>query len=120
MPDDALALSNRCATHHRLGNLQQAFADADRAVQLRPDDPRMLSNRGDMHRVLGRYDEARGDLKRALQIRPDHVRAWMYLGQTEVARGATRSDVGSADVRQPCTLGARLKTAAAAARREVA
>ncbi|EPS36146.1 hypothetical protein H072_10328 [Dactylellina haptotyla CBS 200.50] len=57
-PRSAALYSNRSATYLQLGQLEQALADADRAVQYDPTWSKAYRRRGNVLEVLDRLDEA--------------------------------------------------------------
>ncbi|KAF3940407.1 hypothetical protein ABW19_dt0203583 [Dactylella cylindrospora] len=57
-PRSAALYSNRSATYLQLGQLEQALADADRAVQYDPKWSKAYRRRGNVLEVLDRLDEA--------------------------------------------------------------
>ncbi|KAF3107916.1 hypothetical protein TWF569_005518 [Orbilia oligospora] len=57
-PRSAALYSNRSATYLQLGQLEQALADADKAVQFDPTWSKAYRRRGNVLEVLDRLDEA--------------------------------------------------------------
>lgn len=76
-------------THHRLGvmagkdgNLDEATAHFDKAVQLRPNDTEILTDRSYVHYLATRYDQAEADARAALRLSSKNKRAAVNLALT--------------------------------------
>ncbi len=54
--------------YERMGNVEQALADYDRAIKLLPEDAKGYYIRGLTLQRLGRYSEAKGDLTVAAEL----------------------------------------------------
>ncbi len=81
-PVSAVDYSNRGLMYFQSGQLDRAFADYSRAIQLNPQLASAYNN-------LANYYAARGDLAaaiinydRAIDLNPAHVRAWINRGIT--------------------------------------
>ncbi|MDC3956892.1 tetratricopeptide repeat protein [Polyangium jinanense] len=78
----------------RLGDLEKAIADLDRAVEESPQWDEALFERGRMHARAGRFDRALVDVSRAIELAPHQAKhpAWRALyrahleGDTPLAR----------------------------------
>jgi len=61
---------------NELGQLQDAVASLDKAIELKPDFVGAYSNRGNALGGLGRLDEAMQNYDKAIQLKPNHVKAY--------------------------------------------
>jgi tetratricopeptide (TPR) repeat protein len=62
------------------GRLDEAFTDADRALQISTSNSRARTVRGQVEYKLGRYEEAKADFDLVRQATPSSVVANYYLG----------------------------------------
>jgi tetratricopeptide (TPR) repeat protein len=92
-PRSAAAWNNRAVARVRLGDLNGAIRDYNRAVELAPNDPELYFNRGNALVAAGQYREGILDYDRALAIMPTYARAlynrgtaYALGGQPEAAR----------------------------------
>jgi Flp pilus assembly protein TadD len=79
-PDLALALKNRGNLLQRLGRIDEALADYDRALASIPDDADAIIGRGIIQRKLNRIHEAEKTLRRAILLKPDVAEVHLNLG----------------------------------------
>ncbi|MGJ4993943.1 tetratricopeptide repeat protein [Bradyrhizobium sp. HKCCYLS3077] len=70
-PTDIDALWIRAFIATRLGKLEQAESDLDRAVELEPDNPTTRLDRAELRLRTGNNDGAREDADAVLAVRPD-------------------------------------------------
>jgi tetratricopeptide (TPR) repeat protein len=80
----ARALRFRGWALERRGDLQQALADFDRALEITPDDAWSLQGRARVNRALGRIEEARSDYERLLALHRGDTRWRVALEQLGV------------------------------------
>lgn len=74
----AVVLQLRSAAHRAKGNLAQAIADLNQAVELNPTAPNYTS-RGEIERAAGSYHAALADYSEAIRLEPDYAPAWNSL-----------------------------------------
>lgn len=86
-PRSAAAWNNRAVTRVRLGDLNGAIRDYNRAVELAPDDPELYFNRGNAFVSAGLYQEAIMDYDRAIQLNPIYARALFNRGSAAALAG---------------------------------
>lgn len=79
-PDNFMAYNNLGSEYDRLGDLQKAALNYERAVQVRPYYPTAVSNLGGVRARMGREQEAVELFQRALSVSPDFVPARYNLG----------------------------------------
>jgi lipoprotein NlpI len=89
--DLAAALNNRCGSYINRGQLAQAIADCDEALQLNPKLVEAYGNRGNAYRSNHEYDRALQDFDHALRLKPDFAgayngRGWTYRAQGDLDR----------------------------------
>lgn len=92
-PRSAAAWNNRAVARVRLGDLNGAVRDYNRAIELSPSDPELYLNRGNALVAAGQYAEAIQDFDRAVTLAPTYARAvfnrgtaYALAGQPEAAR----------------------------------
>jgi tetratricopeptide (TPR) repeat protein len=92
-PTSAAAWNNRGVARLRLGDLNRAIADLNRALELAPRDADIYYNRGNALVAAGQYQDAVADYTRAAQINPRFSKAifnrgaaYAMLGQHDAAR----------------------------------
>jgi tetratricopeptide (TPR) repeat protein len=86
-PRDAAAWNNRAVTRVRLGDVDGAIRDYNRAIDLAPGDAELYFNRANALVAAGQYQEAIGDYDRAVSIRPAYARAVFNRGTARVLAG---------------------------------
>jgi tetratricopeptide (TPR) repeat protein len=79
-PDYHDAWSNRGVALYNLGQLEEAIASYDKALQIKADYHNAWSNRGVVLENLGQIEEAIASYDKALQIKPDDHLAWYNRG----------------------------------------
>lgn len=62
--------NSRAWAKFKIGKLEEALADAERALELTPNDPNSLDTRGHIFEALGKREEAIADFRRALSKDP--------------------------------------------------
>ena len=76
-PDSPAAWTNRAAALANLGRLEEAIADATRAIELEPQDVNLLSRaftiRSFAHANLDRLEESLDDATKAIEIHPKDI-----------------------------------------------
>ncbi|MDZ4768962.1 MAG: tetratricopeptide repeat protein [Chloroflexota bacterium] len=77
------------------GQLAQAQAAADRAVQLYPDDPTAYITLANGYRLQAAYDEAVSTLNQAARLSPDQPTIWAELGFTQRLSGDETNAIAS-------------------------
>jgi tetratricopeptide (TPR) repeat protein len=92
-PRSASAWNNRAVARVRLGDLNGAVRDYNRAIELAPTDAELYFNRGNALVAAGQYQDAIMDYSRAIQINPTYARAlynrgtaYALAGQPDAAR----------------------------------
>lgn len=92
-PRSAAAWNNRAAARLRLGDVNGAIADYNKAIELAPNDPEIYYNRGNALVAAGQYQEAIADYTRAIALNPTYAKAiynrgtvYALLGQRDVAQ----------------------------------
>lgn len=78
------AMTNLCAAYAATGDMENAMASCNAAVDLRPDSWRAYNNRGAAYLIAGDYTAAAADFARAGELG----------GDDEVAANATLSQCG--------------------------
>lgn len=71
-PQSASEYMQRGFLHKKLGHLEKALSDFDKAVTLNPDGPLGYANRGRVRLLLKDYAAARQDIEIFLRLAPDH------------------------------------------------
>ena len=79
-PRSAAAWNNRAVARVRLGDLNGAIRDYNRAVELAPSDAEIYFNRGNALVAAGQYREAILDYDRAVGLMPTYARAVFNRG----------------------------------------
>ena len=92
-PRSAAAWNNRAAARLRLGDLNGAIADYNKAIELAPNDAEIYYNRGNGLVAAGQYQEAIADYTRAITLNPNSAKAiynrgtaYAMLGQRDAAQ----------------------------------
>jgi tetratricopeptide (TPR) repeat protein len=79
-PQSAAAWNNRAVARVRLGDLNGAIRDYNRAIELSPSDAELYFNRGNALVAAGQYPEAILDFDRAITLVPSYARAIFNRG----------------------------------------
>ncbi len=66
-----VAYQNRCAGYRRLGELDDALSDCNRAVRLKPQEAGGYVTRAFLHEKRSDYEKAIADYKSAIALQPD-------------------------------------------------
>jgi tetratricopeptide (TPR) repeat protein len=77
---EAKDYNDRGCIYLKLGQLDAAIADFDRAIDLAPDQADAYLNRGIASMLTGAYRQALQDHSEALLLNPQNVRAWINRG----------------------------------------
>ena len=92
-PRSAAAWNDRAVARVRLGDLNGAVRDYNRAIELAPLDAELYFNRANALVAAGQYREATLDYDRAIQLNPGYARAifnrgtaYALAGQPDAAR----------------------------------
>ncbi len=72
------------------GNVDDAWARYELALERMPDDLGLLTDIGDLHRQQRQFDKAKTSYRKALQQDPCYSRALLGLGSTMSEQGDTR------------------------------
>jgi len=91
-PENAQLYALRAMLHMQRGDLEQAAADLDRAIELSPVPTKNLFDRGLVSMDLRRYEEAEGFFQRVLDENPKDVSA---LYQSAVCRAKLGDNDGA-------------------------
>jgi len=86
-PDSWMAYSNLGLTYSRLGRVDEAIAQYQRALAINPDDEKAHSNLGGALLQQGRVDEAIAQLQKALAIAPNVANFHYNLGNALLRQG---------------------------------
>lgn len=78
---------NRGLARQAGGDLEGAYTDFDRAVQLNPRDDAAWNNRGSMRQDKGDLDGAIADFSRAIAMAPGNFKAWYNRGNARQSQG---------------------------------
>lgn len=63
-------LFNRANVYQKLGQIQEAIADLNRAIELNEDYSKAYNKRGDLYMLKEEYEEAARDFERAKTLDP--------------------------------------------------
>jgi len=92
-PRSAAAWNNRAATRLRLGDVNGAIADYNKAIELAPHDAEIYYNPGNRPGAAGPYQDAIADYTRAISLSPNYAKAmynrgtaYAMLGQRDAAQ----------------------------------
>jgi tetratricopeptide (TPR) repeat protein len=94
-PESAAAWNNRAVARVRLGDLDGALRDYNRAIELSSGDAELYFNRGNALVAAGQYPAAIADFDRAVQLTPSYARAIFNRGTAEAL--AHRADAARRD-----------------------
>jgi len=72
--------NNRAISQRALNNLELAYADYTKAIELKPTDPIYLVNRGNLNAARKNADEALADYARAIAIDPKYYSTYAQRG----------------------------------------
>lgn len=86
-PRSAAAWNNRAVARVRLGDLDGAMRDYNRAIELSPSDAELYFNRGNALVAAGQYAEAVQDFDRAVTLMPTYARAMFNRGTAHALAG---------------------------------
>jgi tetratricopeptide (TPR) repeat protein len=103
-PRSAAAWNDRAVARVRLGDLNGALRDYNRAIELTPDDAEIYFNRGNALVAAGQYADALADFNRAIDLSPTSARALFNRGTTYALAGqpdAARRDWQAAVALEP-------------------
>jgi tetratricopeptide (TPR) repeat protein len=103
-PRSAAAWNDRAVARVRLGDLNGALRDYNRAIELTPDDAEIYFNRGNALVAAGQYADALADFNRAIELSPTSARALFNRGTTYALAGqpdAARRDWQAAVALEP-------------------
>jgi serine/threonine protein kinase len=100
--EQAYIYNNRGVTYYKLGEIEAAITDYNRALALNPEDTLALCNRGNARRKRGRMEDALADYDAAINLDP---RLEEFYDRSLLLRGQ------SIDVRRQATSPSRRKAA---------
>jgi len=83
--------SNRSLAYTKAEKLDQALADADRAIRISPDYVFAYDNRGEIKRMRGDFDSAIVDFNTAIRLDPEFLAAYLDRGSTFKEMGNRKS-----------------------------
>jgi len=86
-PYSAAAWNNRAVSRVRLGDLNGAVRDYNRAIELSPSDGELYFNRGNALVAAGQYREALVDFDRAVYLTPNYAPAIFNRGTAYALAG---------------------------------
>jgi len=66
------------------GEVIEALAEADKALELQPENPEYLNLRGQLLASMGRFGGARASYEKALDVAPNYLNAAMGMGNLEL------------------------------------
>jgi tetratricopeptide (TPR) repeat protein len=93
-PRSAAAWNNRAVARVRLGDLDDALRDYNRAIELAPNDPELYFNRANALVAAGQYQAAIMDYDRAIQLSPTYARAIFNRGTAHALAGSAEAARG--------------------------
>lgn len=82
--DEADTLLEQAAAHEDKGELKEAAALLDQALQLRPAFPEALRLRGLVICQMGELEKALGDFSEAIRLQPNDATGYYYRGQAHL------------------------------------
>ena len=83
--------------YYRLGNLQAAVENLERAVELKPDDPIINDHLGDAYWRIGRTLEAKYQWQQSLTLKPEDDQAATLKQKIESGLPASAETKASAE-----------------------
>ena len=79
---------NRGIAYSKTDNFSAAFADFNKAIELKPDFAEAYMNRGDIYiKNKGEFDFAFADFDKAIELNPKLTGAYMHRGAAYFAKG---------------------------------
>ena len=96
-PDSVDTLIGRARSYANLEKTDEAFRDAQRAVELAPDNAEALTVRGTCYFGKNDYPKAIDDFQRAIELDPKLVPARGWLAQTYAANGDIKRAISVLD-----------------------
>ncbi|MEM7375266.1 MAG: tetratricopeptide repeat protein [Bacteroidota bacterium] len=87
----ANAFHKRAYVYQRMGQIDKALTDLNRAVDLRPTLETAWFDRGLIHQAAQRYDQALADFDQVLRLQPGNSKAFCRKGEVWVAKGDSDS-----------------------------
>lgn len=91
MPPESKQANQLCEAKLQIGNLTEALADCDRALQGWPTYTEAWFNRGLIQMYLGQYADARKSFQEVVKRQPDNARAHNDLGILDYQDGALKA-----------------------------
>jgi protein O-mannosyl-transferase len=88
-PDCWLALTNRGFIEYQHGDVDRAFADFSRAIELKDSYEIAFNDRGSLYQKRGRMSEAVADFRKAIELQPSYADAHCNLGVALQRQGDT-------------------------------
>ena len=85
--------NNRGNAYYKQGDLKQAIADYDQAIQLNPQYATAYRNRAESLIRIGRFEEAEADCKEAEKLTKNHPYTHARWGQLHNARGEYEASI---------------------------
>jgi tetratricopeptide (TPR) repeat protein len=79
-PNNDGAFINRGIAYRRMGELELALHDYDRAISLNPEAADAYNNRGNAYRALNQFDRAVHDYDEAIRLNPGYAHAYNNRG----------------------------------------
>ena len=93
----ARLLNEQARVSLQRGNVAQALAQIEQAVELSPRDIGYRLFLADLYLKSGRFDSARATFADVLELDPQHVRASLSLALTQIALGRPQAAVAQLD-----------------------
>ena len=93
----ARVLNEQARVSLQRGNVAQALAQVEQAVELSPRDIGYRLFLADLYLKSGRFDSARATFADVLELDPQHVRASLSLALTQIALGRPQAAVAQLD-----------------------
>lgn len=90
MPPESKQANQLCEAKLQIGNLTEALADCDRALQGWPTYTEAWFNRGIIQMYLGQYADARKSFQEVVKRQPDNARAHNDLGILDYQDGVLK------------------------------
>lgn len=102
-PESAEDYFYRGVSSVKIGNLEEAFADFTKAIELNPKISEVYYNRGNIAKKKGNFDGAASDFSKAIEINPKYKEA--YNNRATVYFTKKEFEAASQDVRKAEELG---------------